>query len=166
MTAPERILTYIQKTYQPEAVVVYGSFADGSAGAGSDFDALVIAGSRACHDASEIDGVTLQKRVLDYLAERPKKSDEELRQALDWCGKMLARTQRDDAEGAYRWHWLLIDSLEIYFDLHGLPYYGPKKALRTMEQTDPEAFSLYSKALNSMNRDALSAWIACLQPGI
>lgn len=53
MTAPERILTYIQKTYQPEAVVVYGSFADGSAGAGSDFDALVIAGSRACHDASE-----------------------------------------------------------------------------------------------------------------
>ena len=38
--------------------------------------------------------------------------------------------------------------------------------LRTMEQTDPEAFSLYSKALNSMNRDALSAWIACLQPGI
>ena len=204
MTAPERILTYIQKTYQPEAVVVYGSFADGSAGAGSDFDALVIAGSRACHDASEIDGVTLdvfvypaatfcadydpedfvqifdgkilldrcgtaaqlQKRVLDYLAERPKKSDEELRQALDWCGKMLARTQRDDAEGAYRWHWLLIDSLEIYFDLHGLPYYGPKKARRTMEQTDPEAFSLYSKALNSMNRDALSAWIACLQPGI
>ena len=184
--------------------MVYGSFADGSAGAGSDFDALVIAGSRACHDASEIDGVTLdvfvypaatfcadydpedfvqifdgkilldrcgtaaqlQKRVLDYLAERPKKSDEELRQALDWCGKMLARTQRDDAEGAYRWHWLLIDSLEIYFDLHGLPYYGPKKALRTMEQTDPEAFSLYSKALNSMNRDALSAWIACLQPGI
>ena len=108
----------------------------------------------------------LQKRVLDYLAERPKKSDEELRQALDWCGKMLARTQRDDAEGDYRWHWLLIDSLEIYFDLHGLPYYGPKKALRTMEQTDPEAFSLYSKALNSMNRDALSAWIACLQPGI
>ena len=95
--------------------MVYGSFADGSAGAGSDFDALVIAGSRACHDASEIDGVTLdvfvypaatfcadydpedfvqifdgkilldrcgtaaqlQKRVLDYLAERPKKSDEE-----------------------------------------------------------------------------------------
>ena len=100
------------------------------------------------------------------IAERPKKSDEERRQALDWCGKMLARTQRDDAEGAYRWHWLLIDSLEIYFDLHGLPYYGPKKALRTMEQTDPEAFSLYSKALNSMNRDALSAWIACLQPGI
>ena len=41
MTAPERILTYIQKTYQPEAVVVYGSFADGSAGAGSDFDAPV-----------------------------------------------------------------------------------------------------------------------------
>ena len=35
-----------------------------------------------------------------------------------------------------------------------------------MEQTDPEAFSLYSKALNSMNRDVLSAWIACLQPGI
>lgn len=43
---------------------------------------------------------------------------------------------REDTDGYYRWHWLLYDSLEIYFDVKGLHYYGPKKALRYMEQTD------------------------------
>ena len=32
------------------------------------------------------------------------------------CKKMLLRTLRSDAEGLYRWHWVLIDSLEIFCD--------------------------------------------------
>ena len=201
MKFPIQIMEYLTTTYQPESVLVYGSFADGSANANSDFDALVIAGDRERHDASIVDGTVLdlfvypaetfrtdydpadfvqifdgtilldrngtaaqlQKRVLDYLAQLPKKSDEENLQALDWCEKMLARTQRGDAEGDFRWHWLLVDSLEIYFDLRQQPYYGPKKALRTMARTDPEAFALYSKALKFPDREALSAWVTCLQ---
>ena len=59
MTAPERILTYIQKTYQPEAVVVYGSFADGSAGLSRDFDALLGYDGPAKHDDAVVDGTEL-----------------------------------------------------------------------------------------------------------
>ena len=76
---------------------------------------------------------------------------------------MLLRTMRNDAEGFYRWHWVLFDSLEIYCDVKGLHYYGPKKALRLMEQTDDEAFQIYSDALRIFKREHLSEWISYLK---
>ena len=66
---------------------------------------------------------------------------------------------REDPERYYRWHWLLFDSLEIYFDVKGLHYYGPKKALRHLEQTDREAFRIYAKALQDFKHESLSDWI-------
>ena len=44
MGIADRIIDYLKETYQPEAIIVYGSFADGSAISYSDFDAIVIAG--------------------------------------------------------------------------------------------------------------------------
>lgn len=38
----DAIIEYIRKTYRPLALIVYGSFADGTNGAHSDFDALAI----------------------------------------------------------------------------------------------------------------------------
>ena len=201
MEIPERILAYLKETYRPDAMIVYGSFADGSANQNSDFDALVISDKGRMHDSSVIDGIVLdvfiyppetfqsetdpeafvqvwdgkimmdvngiaarlQKRVLDYLAHMPKKMEEEIRQEIRWCEKMLSRTMREDAEGCYRWHWLLVDSLNIYFDIKGLRYLGPKKALRFLEQTDPESFRIYAKALREFRRERLSEWISHLK---
>ena len=36
----------------------------------------------------------LQRRVLDYIAQTPLKTADEIQQELDWCEKMLARTLR------------------------------------------------------------------------
>ena len=201
MELPNRIMEYLKQTYQPDAIIVYGSFADGSANRNSDFDALVIADSEQTHDASVVDGVVLdvfiypselfqseydpeafvqvwdgkiildktgaaeqlQKRVLDYISKIPPKTAEEIRQEICWCEKMAARTVREDAEGYYRWHWLLFDSLEIYFDVKGLHYYGPKKALRYMEQTDGASFQIYARALREFNQKSLSEWISHLK---
>ncbi len=201
MEIAERILDYLEKTYRPEAVIAYGSFADGSANANSDFDALVIADGERKHDASVVDGVVLdvfvyppetfqseydpeefvqvrdgkilldrngaaarlRERVLDYTEHIPLKTAEEVRQEIGWCEKMLLRTEREDPEGYFRWHWVLHDSLEIYFDARGLNYFGPKKALRLMERTDPESFRIYSGALRELNRERLSEWIARLK---
>ncbi len=201
MSAADTIFRYLVDTYRPEAIIVYGSFADGSAGAHSDFDALVIAGGAARHDASVVGGVVLdvfiypaetfrgdynpeefiqvfdgkilldsgglakrlQERVLETIERAPAKTDDEIRQALEWCEKMLARAARGDAEGYYRWHWLLVDSLEIYFDARRLRYFGPKKALRELERRDAEGFVLYSRALRDFTPDALARWIAHLR---
>ena len=105
----------------------------------------------------------LKNRVLSYIDAIPGKTAEEIRQELDWCGKMLARTLRGDAEGYYRWHWVLSDSLEIYSDIRGLHYFGPKKALRLMEQSDPQSFRACSRALGELNREYLSEWISRLE---
>ena len=201
MVNTDKILAYLKDTYQPDAIIAYGSFADGSANKNSDFDALVIADKEKTHDSSVIDGIVLdvfiypsdtfrqnydpeeflqvwdgnilldtngvaaclQKQVLDYIAHIPRKTVEKISQEVSWCEKMLSRTMREDAEGYYRWHWVLFDSLEIYFDVKGLHYYGPKKALRFLEQTDPEAFRIYTKALREFKREYLSAWISHLK---
>lgn len=201
MENTDRIIDYLKETYRPDAIIVYGSFADGSANKNSDFDALVIADKACGHDSSVIDDVVLdvfihssdtfqsdfdpegfvqvwdgriildktgiadhlQKRVLDYLEHIPRKTAEEIRQEISWCEKMLSRTMREDAEGYYRWHWLLSDSLEIYFDARGLHYFGPKKALRFMEQTDAASFQIYTKALCEFKRECLSEWISHLK---
>ena len=42
MRSTDKIIDYLEKTYQPESIIVYGSFADGSANLNSDFDALII----------------------------------------------------------------------------------------------------------------------------
>lgn len=197
----EKIVGYLKKTYQPDAVIVYGSFADGSANLNSDFDALIIAGKEKAHDSSIVDGVVLdvfvypaemfsadydpeefvqvwdgkivldehgiagqlKAKVLDYIEHLPKKTVTEVAQEVEWCEKMLLRTMREDVEGYYRWHWVLCDSLEIYFDIKGLHYYGPKKALRLMEKSDAKAFGLYAKALREFDRESLSAWIDYLK---
>lgn len=201
MVNTEKIVGYLKKTYQPDAVIVYGSFADGSANLNSDFDALIIAGKEKAHDSSIVDGVVLdvfvypaetfstdydpeefvqvwdgkivldehgiagqlKAKVLDYIEHLPKKTVTEVAQEVEWCEKMLLRTMREDVEGYYRWHWVLCDSLEIYFDIKGLHYYGPKKTLRLMEKSDAEAFELYAKALREFDRESLSAWIDYLK---
>ena len=102
-------------------------------------------------------------RVNEYIDQTPAKSDDELAQEVAWCEKMLARTVREDAEGYYRWHWLLMDSLEIYFDIKHLYYHGPKKALKYMQNNDSEAFDLYLRALKEMKQDNLMQWIGVLK---
>lgn len=67
MVNTEKIVGYLKKTYQPDAVIVYGSFADGSANLNSDFDALIIAEKEKAHDSSIVDGVVLD--VFVYPAE-------------------------------------------------------------------------------------------------
>ena len=201
MEITENIIHYLKETYHPDAVIVYGSFADASANEHSDFDALVIADHDKRHDASVIGGIILdvfiyppdtfrseydpeefvqvcdgkivldkngiaeqlQKRVRSYIECKPKKTADEIRQEIEWCEKMILRTERDDAEGLFRWHWVLTDSLEIYCDVIGSFYYGPKKTLRCMEQTDKEAFRIYAKALKEFDRDSLSEWVSYLR---
>lgn len=84
----EDIIEYIQKTYAPLALIVYGSFADGSHNMNSDFDALVITSdAEKRHDHSIIHGTELD--VFIYPPEtfsKPYDPDEFLQ---IWDGKIL-----------------------------------------------------------------------------
>ena len=196
------ILNYIIEKYDPCGVIVYGSFADGTNTAYSDFDALAIADTaQITHDNSIICGTELDlfvyplravegkadqgdfaqlydgKVVLDtngnavklllavrrFLDSKPKKTQRENQVSLEWCEKMLHRAQRNDAEGFYRWHWLLTDSLEIYFDVMGRQYFGSKKSIGILRDTDARGYALYEDALKSFAYDSLCKWIGYLR---
>lgn len=108
-------------------------------------------------------GATVQQQVQEYLQNRPRKTADQLQADLNWCAKMLGRAKRQDPEGMFRWHWVLTESLEIYFDLAGQPYWGPKKAMGWMARHDPAAFACYSQALQALQLPYLEQWIALLQ---
>lgn len=58
------IINYIQSKYHPTGILVYGSFADGTNQAFSDFDAIVIyQGDECLHDDCVISGVQLDAYI-------------------------------------------------------------------------------------------------------
>lgn len=62
---------------------------------------------------------------------------------------MLNRARKSDVEGNFRYHWLLVDSLEIYFRVKGIRYLGPKKSLIHLKNNDAIAYEYFSNALRS-----------------
>ena len=125
-------------------------------------DFLQIHDGRILADSGGI-GEALQEKVRSFLRNRAVKTDAEIRASVDWCVKMLERAKRGDCEGMFRWHWLLIDSPEIYCDILRHPYLGPKKTLRWMEETQPGAFDCYSRALRTLRIECLEEWVAHIQ---
>ena len=101
----------------------------------------------------------LLEKVQKYVDGQARKTRDELQLDVSWCEKMLRRSERTDAEGSYRRHWLLVDSLEIYTVLRGWPYLGPKKALAQLEKKDRAVFALYEKALTQNEYASLAAWV-------
>lgn len=201
MDRTEKIIQYLVDKYAPSVLISYGSFADGSANEGSDYDAILVYDGRECHDGTVIDGTPLdvfcypaenfsgdydpekyiaafdgkilidtdslgqsiKDRVRGFIDSTPKKDTDELLHEIEWCRKMLIRSGRGDAEGFFRWHWVLVDSLEIYFDIIGEHYFGPKKSLRRLCETDEVGFALYEAAMREFTRDTLEKWIAYLE---
>lgn len=84
---------------------------------------------------SEIEGV---------FNDGPKKLTEEEKVFLkSWLRKMYLRSNKNDIEGNYRYYWLLKDSLEIYFELKGIWYLGPKKSFSWLKKNDNFAYNLF-----------------------
>lgn len=198
----DEIIAYLKEKYHPVGILLYGSFASGTNGPGSDFDALVLWESEeSVHDHGFVGSTQLDvfvqprstlegqydireylrvwdgKILLDelgllkamqdkanaFIQSYPGKPRSENEQNLAWCEKMLRRAARGDTEGFYRLHWLLTDSLEVYFDLKGQYYLGPKKGIRKMLRDDPAAAAVYDRALRQPTPENLAAWVALLK---
>lgn len=195
----KNLISYIFEKYNPNAIILYGSYANGTNNANSDFDVLVISNTHPYyHDVSFVDGVQLdlfvypktffKKKELDLMDfvqifdgkiifdnesiglwlktevnnainDISLKTYEENRDQVEWCEKMLVRALRNDAEGHFRFYWVLIDSLEIYFDICSLKYFGPKKALNYMKKVDSTSYEIYSNALETATYLSLEKWI-------
>lgn len=91
------------------------------------------------------------REFLEEVSEVYKKGPEPLTDAekefhKSWFKKMQKRSQKEDVEGNFRFHWMLTDSLEIYFKIKGIWYMGSKKSLKWLYDHDREMYVLYERA--------------------
>lgn len=109
-------------------------------------------------------GLNLKNNVTEYIKKTTNKPREEIHDEIIWCKKMLERTKRNDVEGAYRYHWLLVDSLQIFFSIINQYYFGPKKSLNFLQEEYPTAYELYSNALTTpLSYETLEPWITYME---
>lgn len=76
-------------------------------------------------------------------------TDDEKDFLKSWLKKMQVRSAKNDLEGNYRFHWMLKDSLEIYFELKSEWFLGPKVSFQRLKENDPKAFYLFNCALST-----------------
>ncbi|MDY4787974.1 MAG: nucleotidyltransferase domain-containing protein [Bacilli bacterium] len=114
-------------------------------------------------DDEQKTGANLIKNINDYISNFSIKPLSEIKENIAWCEKMLLRFNRNDCEGYYRAHWLLVDSLEFFFDIIHHYYFGPKKALKWMEKNYNNAYSIYNKALKSFDFESIEKWVTFLK---
>ena len=196
------IIQYLIKTHNPRAIIVTGSYADGTYNENSDFDYWLIGReeNRAFHDTSIVNGVELQaeiypmhyfmnmpmrqieffvdvfiaydsdgaaKEFMDYvnynLAHDPCMPPAVKQQRLAYLEKMLRRAAVQDFGGDLRGHLLLFQTVESWCDFSDHVYLGAKKALRRMEQADPESAEIFRRALRSFDIGDMRAWISRLR---
>ncbi len=96
---------------------------------------------------------------LEKVNEVYKKGPEPISEAekefhKSWFLKMLKRTKKEDVEGNFRFHWMLTDSLEIYFKIKGIWYMGSKKSLRWLYDNDREMYLLYERAFRRQSQQS------------
>ncbi len=104
-------------------------------------------------------GANLVSNITEYVENLKGKTIEELKTDISWCNKMLLRIKEKDIEGMFRWHLLLVESLEIFCSIKGKQYFGSKKTLKWMVTEHPKAYKYYKNALFSLEIKHLEAWI-------
>lgn len=93
------ILEYLLQTHNPRAIIITGSYADGTYTEASDFDCWLIGRDKktARHDTSIVNGVQLQAEIypMHYFMNMP-----------------LRRAEKQDFNGDLRGHLLLFQTAE------------------------------------------------------
>lgn len=74
----------------------------------------------------------------------------EARMRRVWCQKMIERIRSggpEDVVAHHRRAWLLTDALEIFFELRGRHFLGPKESFRWLRDHDPDTYRIFAEAL-------------------
>lgn len=118
----DAILDYLTNTYHPLAMIGYGSYANGTQNAQSDFDVLLICRSCSCrHDGRVIDGVRLDAVLRTPQEVLDENAPQDLITVHD--GVVLLENENHIAQG-------LIDRVRVYAAAHAVRDADEKRHLR------------------------------------
>jgi predicted nucleotidyltransferase len=114
----------------------------------SNSELLRVADGCCLYD-SEGRGEVFLKELQQHIEQGPKQlSASQIQHTKQWVHKMLERSKSSDIESLYRRYWLAVDLLQIYFDLRGQWYFGPKKGLAWLREYDSTGYELFLQLYN------------------
>jgi hypothetical protein len=118
----------------------------GSDAISASTDDLLRLGDGYCLYDAEGRGAVFLQELQQRIQKGPKQlSVSEIQHTKQWVKKMLHRAKNSDIESLYRRYWLAVDLLQIYFDLRGIWYFGPKKSLVWLKEHDSMGYQLFSQ---------------------
>lgn len=103
-------------------------------------------------------GKSFLEKIKEYVDLNSLKSLEEKQHLSIWIDKMLERMKVKDIEGVYRYHWLIMDSLELYCIFQDKFYFGSKDTIEYLEKYDEVGYKLFCNSLKNFNITNLEKW--------
>lgn len=103
-------------------------------------------------------GAALKRRVQEYVEQNTNTPEEEKKFLSSWIQKTILRISKNDDEGNMRAVSFLAESLTDYYALRDLFYFGSKKAIRHLKETDAQGYSYFHHAVTSRSNDAIIKW--------
>lgn len=104
-------------------------------------------------------GEELKKRVIKYVLENSITDLEEKNFIKSWYKKTLRRIEKNDDEANYRALIILSSSLEDYYKLRDMFYFGSKLAIEYLKKNDVEGYILFKKAIENRKNSDIIEWI-------
>lgn len=103
-------------------------------------------------------GAALKERVRKYVAEHTATEESEKEFIASWIRKTMRRMEKGDDEGNYRGIAFLSGSLADYCSLRDIFFFGSKKTIALLRETDPEGYRLFHDAVTAKGNESIRAW--------
>lgn len=103
-------------------------------------------------------GADLKERVRKYVAEHTVIEESEKEFIASWVQKTIRRMQKNDDEGNYRAIAFLFESLTDYCFLRDIFYFGSKKTISLLKETDSHGYDLFHAAITQKTNECIQAW--------
>ena len=103
-------------------------------------------------------GAALKERVRKYVAEHTVIEESEKEFIASWVQKTIRRMQKNDDGGNYRAIAFLFESLTDYCFLHDIFYFGSKKTISLLKETDSHGYDLFHAAITQKTNECIQAW--------
>ena len=103
-------------------------------------------------------GAALKRRVHDYVEKNRNTTKEEKDFLTSWIQKTVLRITKNDDDGNMRAVSFLAESLMDYYIIRDMFYFGSKKAIAFLRETDAEGYALFHNAVTMRSNDAIIKW--------
>lgn len=101
----------------------------------------------------------LKETVKQYVLDNTQTDNEEKVFVSSWIEKSCNRILKNDDDSNFRIFELMDESLEDYYLLRDMFYFGSKKAIKYLKENDYTGYRLFHRAVTSRDNESIVNWL-------